>query len=72
MLKTPQAICWTHIAWGAAVVFIVVAFASLPIYTQQTITGEVVGVKDGDTIEVLHGGRVVSVRLHGIDTPGMG
>jgi endonuclease YncB( thermonuclease family) len=38
----------------------------------QTITGEVVAVKDGDTIDVLYGGRGVTVRLHGIDAPEMG
>ncbi len=35
-------------------------------------TGEVVGVLDGDTIEVLHKGRVEQVRLHGIDCPEIG
>jgi endonuclease YncB( thermonuclease family) len=38
----------------------------------QTITGKVVAVKDGDTIDVLRGGRAVAVRLHGIDAPEMG
>jgi endonuclease YncB( thermonuclease family) len=48
---------------------------ALPVAAQepgQTITGEVVAVKDGDTIDVLHGGRAVAVRLHGIDAPEMG
>lgn len=31
--------------------------------------GRVVGVSDGDTIEVLRAGRAVRVRLHGIDCP---
>lgn len=35
----------------------------------QTFTGEVVGISDGDTIEVLRDGRAVKVRLHGVDTP---
>ena len=38
----------------------------------QTFTGECVGVKDGDTIEVMRSGRAVPVRLHGIDTPESG
>jgi endonuclease YncB( thermonuclease family) len=57
------------------VLFIVLLLFALPATAQepgQTITGEVVAVKDGDTIDVLHGGRAVTVRLHGIDAPEMG
>jgi micrococcal nuclease len=32
-------------------------------------TGRVVGIQDGDTLEVLQEGKAVRVRLHGIDTP---
>src|SRR6185312_10072976 len=35
-------------------------------------TGEVVGVLEGDTIEVLHNGKAQRVRLHGIDCPEKG
>jgi endonuclease YncB( thermonuclease family) len=35
-------------------------------------TGEVVGVIDGDTIEVLHNGKAQRVRLQGIDCPEKG
>lgn len=45
---------------------------TLPALAQETVTGEVVGVKDGDTIEVLHGRTPVTVRLHGVDTPETG
>ena len=31
--------------------------------------GKVVGISDGDTIKVMHGGRAEKVRLYGIDTP---
>ena len=31
--------------------------------------GKVVGVSDGDTITVLHGGKGVNIRLYGIDCP---
>ncbi len=31
--------------------------------------GKVVGVLDGDTIEVMRGGRAVRIRLHGVDCP---
>ena len=37
-----------------------------------SFTGEVVGVLDGDTIEVLHNGKAQRVRLHGIDCPEKG
>lgn len=32
-------------------------------------TGSVVGIVDGDTIDVMHNGKAVRVRLWGIDTP---
>ena len=32
-------------------------------------TGKVVHIRDGDTIEVLRGGKEVAIRLYGIDTP---
>jgi len=35
----------------------------------DTFTGKVVAVSDGDTIKVMHEGRAVKVRLHGIDCP---
>ena len=35
-------------------------------------SGVVVGVTDGDTITVLHGGRGEKIRLYGIDTPEKG
>jgi micrococcal nuclease len=35
----------------------------------EQFTGKVVGISDGDTISVLHEGKAVKVRLHGIDTP---
>jgi endonuclease YncB( thermonuclease family) len=56
-------------------VVLAVLFCALPAAAQepgQTITGEVVAVKDGDTIDVMYGGRAVTVRLHGIDAPETG
>ncbi len=35
----------------------------------QEFSGKVVGVADGDTITVLHGGVGEKIRLHGIDSP---
>lgn len=32
-------------------------------------SGKCVGVSDGDTIKVLHGGKPVKIRLYGIDCP---
>lgn len=37
-----------------------------------SFTGEVVGVLDGDTIEVLHNGKAQRIRLNGIDCPEKG
>lgn len=37
-----------------------------------SFTGEVVGVLDGDTIEVLHNGKAQRIRLYGIDCPEKG
>ena len=36
------------------------------------VTGKVVGVLDGDTIEVLHNNQPERIRLHGIDCPEKG
>jgi endonuclease YncB( thermonuclease family) len=36
------------------------------------LTGQVVGVIDGDTIDVNHDGKPDRIRLNGIDTPGEG
>ncbi len=38
----------------------------------HSFSGTVVGVADGDTIDISHNGQPVRVRLHGIDTPEMG
>ena len=35
----------------------------------ETFSGKVVGISDGDTITVLHGGRGEAIRLDGIDAP---
>lgn len=45
--------------------FTSVAFAS-------DFTGKVVGVLDGDTIDVLHNGQAERIRLNGIDCPEKG
>ena len=50
---------------GLAVVIGVVATSALA----ETFSGKVVGVVDGDTIDVLHAGRAERVRLIGIDCP---
>lgn len=39
---------------------------------RASFQGKVVGVTDGDTIEVMRGGAAVKVRLHGIDCPESG
>ena len=37
--------------------------------TQETFSGEVVGVTDGDTISVMRNGEAARVRLEGVDCP---
>lgn len=36
---------------------------------ENEFSGNVVGVKDGDTIVVMHNGKGETIRLHGIDAP---
>ena len=58
-----------------ALLLFALPIAGSPALAQEpgsSFTGEVVAVKDGDTIDVLRSGRVVTVRLHGIDAPEMG
>ena len=38
----------------------------------SSFTGKVVGVIDGDTIDVLHNGQSERIRLNGIDCPEKG
>lgn len=44
----------------------------LPLQALADFTGQVVGVIDGDTIDVLHNGQSERVRLKGIDCPEKG
>ena len=48
--------------------FLLVSF-NYPITIPDTFTGKVVGVKDGDTIEVLFEGKAQTIRLLDIDCP---
>lgn len=53
--------------------FLILAFSTLFAFAEQAEwSGKVVGVKDGDTIEVLHGNQAVTIRLTGIDAPEKG
>lgn len=38
----------------------------------QSISGPVIGVIDGDTLDILHNGRPARIRLQGINTPEKG
>src|SRR5688572_23620508 len=40
-----------------------------PVLAQDTFSGKVVSVSDGDTLAVLREGREVKIRLHGVDAP---
>lgn len=43
--------------------------AATTIAPREQFTGQVVGLSDGDTVEVLREGKSVRVRLYGVDTP---
>jgi len=47
---------------------LIVLSACLPAFA-ASFTGQVVGIIDGDTIDVLHKGKAERIRLHGIDCP---
>jgi endonuclease YncB( thermonuclease family) len=67
---------WQRQTTQRAVALLVGFVLLLPVWAQAdsatTFVGEVVGVYDGDTIEVMHEGRAVKIRLQGIDTPEKG
>jgi endonuclease YncB( thermonuclease family) len=52
---------------------ILVVLLAFPVEGFSTdFTGSVVGVIDGDTIDVLHNGQAERIRLNGIDCPERG
>jgi micrococcal nuclease len=59
---------------GSFVFFMLICFAFLvwPQSVFAEFSGQVVGVLDGDTIDVLHNGQVERIRLNGIDCPEKG
>jgi endonuclease YncB( thermonuclease family) len=60
--------CHARTAVAVAVALLLVA---TPLFA-ETISGTVVEVRDGDTLEVGIGSGTVAVRLHGVDTPESG
>ena len=56
-------------------VSLLTTWLALPLYAadftgpKSEFSGQVVGVVDGDTIDVLHNGKAQRVRLYGIDCP---
>lgn len=46
---------------------VALALSSVSPAVQERFTGKVVSITDGDTISVMQDGRVVTVRLDGID-----
>ena len=59
---------WRGVGLYAVVVVLWCMLAPLSASADQ-FTGKVVGIADGDTINVLREGKAVKVRLHGVDTP---
>ncbi|MDA1097167.1 MAG: thermonuclease family protein, partial [Chloroflexi bacterium] len=55
--------------WLFVGLFAFFASAGLNAQVGEVFSGEVVGITDGDTIRVMHGGEAVRVRLEGIDAP---
>ena len=53
----------------AILVVFLLLFGVAPVFS---FTGEVVGVLDGDTIEILHNGKAQRIRLYGIACPEKG
>ncbi|SPP64734.1 thermonuclease family protein [Nitrospira lenta] len=54
-----------------ALVIILTVLLAVPAFAGE-FAGRVVGVIDGDTIDVLHDGQTERIRLNGIDTPEKG
>jgi micrococcal nuclease len=57
---------------SALLLFACLAFLSSPQSVFAEFSGSVVGVIDGDTIEVVHSNRSERIRLNGIDCPEKG
>ena len=51
------------------VLILLCAASALSAAAAEEFVGRVVGIADGDTIDVLRRGSEVTVRLHGVDTP---
>ena len=62
--------CWIRIKFFY-LLFIVIGFVTA-CHADASWSGRVVGVKDGDSLEVLRQGRAVQVRIFGIDCPEWG
>lgn len=54
----------------ALCIYLIFWFSSIETYAD--VSGPVVGIIDGDTIEVLHNNKAESIRLNGIDCPEKG
>jgi micrococcal nuclease len=63
MVKFPSVLC----VW----LLFFFAFPTAP-YVVLAFTGPVIGIIDGDTIDVLHNGQSERIRLNGIDCPEKG
>ncbi len=52
-----------------AVSLVVLVTILLTLAPAQGFSGKVVSITDGDTLQVLHAGRIDKIRLNGIDAP---
>ena len=66
MLNTAGIIKQCHQTY---VLFLLATFCWNCSLLAESFSGKVVGVADGDTIDVMHDGRAETIRLWGIDCP---
>jgi endonuclease YncB( thermonuclease family) len=49
--------------------FLLLLISSFQVQPADTLSGKVIGIKDGDTIDILYNGKKLTVRLAHIDCP---
>lgn len=60
---------FNHVLLFTLFIFPLISLPVKPSFANEQFTGKVVGVLDGDTIEVMNDGKAQRIRLEGIDCP---